>query len=55
MMLQKYEPTFEVEVKDEQGIVVAEVKKLLYVRKKDTTAAEASQQPRSGERIQPTA
>ena len=31
----KYEPTFAVEVKDEQGTVIAEVEKLLYVRKKD--------------------
>ena len=35
-MLPKYEPTFRVEVKDEQGIVIAEVEKLLYVRKKDS-------------------
>lgn len=34
--LPKYEPTFTVEVKDEQGIVIAEVEKLLYVRLKDT-------------------
>ena len=33
--LPKYEPTFRVEVKDEQGTVIAEVEKLLYVRKKD--------------------
>ena len=38
-MLPKYEPIFTVEVKDEQGIVIAEVDKLLYVRKKETTAA----------------
>jgi acyl-coenzyme A thioesterase PaaI-like protein len=30
----KYEPTFTVEVKDEAGEVVAEVEKLLYVRRK---------------------
>jgi acyl-coenzyme A thioesterase PaaI-like protein len=34
--LPKYEPTFKIEVKDEQGTVVAEVEKLLYVRKKET-------------------
>lgn len=34
--LPKYEPTFTVEVKDEQGTVIAEVEKLLYVRKKDS-------------------
>ncbi len=32
--LAKYEPTFQVEVKDEQGEVVAVVEKLLHVRKK---------------------
>src|SRR5690242_1054124 len=31
--LPKYEPTFKVEVKDEQGTVIAEVEKLLYVRR----------------------
>ncbi len=30
----KYEPTFEVKVKDESGEVVAEVQKLLHIRKK---------------------
>ena len=33
--LPKYEPTFKVEVRDEQGTVIAEVEKLLYVRKKE--------------------
>jgi acyl-coenzyme A thioesterase PaaI-like protein len=33
--LPKYEPTFKVEVKDEQGTVIAEVEKCLYVRKKE--------------------
>jgi len=33
--LPKYEPVFTVEVKDEQGTVVAEVEKLLYVRLKE--------------------
>src|ERR1700751_5448319 len=33
--LPKYEPTFKVEVKDEQGTVIAEVEKLLYIRKKE--------------------
>lgn len=33
--LPKYEPIFTVEVKDEQGTVIAEVEKLLYVRRKD--------------------
>jgi acyl-coenzyme A thioesterase PaaI-like protein len=31
----KYEPTFKIEVKDEQGTVIAEVEKLLYIRRKD--------------------
>src|SRR5579864_973288 len=34
-LLPKYEPTFKVEVKDEQGTVIAEVEKLIYVRKKE--------------------
>jgi acyl-coenzyme A thioesterase PaaI-like protein len=33
--LPKYEPTFSVEVKDEAGVVIAEVEKLLHIRKKD--------------------
>jgi len=40
----KYEPVFKVDVKDEQGTVIAEVEKLLYVRKKQEekmTAEEA--------------
>jgi hypothetical protein len=36
--LSKYEPVFRVDVKDEAGVVVAEVEKLLYVRKKDATS-----------------
>ena len=36
--LPKYEPVFTVEVKDEQGTVIAEVEKLLYVRKKESLA-----------------
>jgi acyl-coenzyme A thioesterase PaaI-like protein len=32
--LPKYEPTFQVEVKDEQGEIVAAVEKILHVRKK---------------------
>jgi len=34
--LPKYEPRFPVTVKDEQGTVIAEVERLLYVRKKDS-------------------
>ena len=34
----KVEPVFTVEVMDEEGKIVAEVEKLLYVRRKDTAA-----------------
>ena len=36
----KYEPVFLVEVKDEAGVVIAEVEKVLHIRKK--AAAEPS-------------
>jgi Domain of unknown function (DUF4442) len=36
--LPKYEPVFSVEVKDEQGTVIAEVEKLLHVRTKQDVA-----------------
>jgi len=49
--LAKYESVFQVEVKDEAGVVIAEVEKLLHVRKKQDAAAS---EPRSGERMQPT-
>jgi len=35
--LSKYEPVFSVEVRDEAGVVIAEVEKVLHVRKKETT------------------
>lgn len=38
--LPKYEPVLKVEVKDEQGTVIAEVEKVLHVRKKDRAATE---------------
>lgn len=38
--LPKYEPMFRVEVKDEQGTVIAEVEKVLHVRRKDAVQAE---------------
>jgi hypothetical protein len=47
--LPKYEPVFLVEVKDEAGVVIAEVEKLLHVRKKQEAA------PRTGDSMQPTA
>ena len=50
--LPKYEPTFRVELKDDQGVVIAEVEKLLHIRKRE---AEESAQPRSGEGMQPSA
>jgi acyl-coenzyme A thioesterase PaaI-like protein len=59
-MLPKYEPTFKVEVKDEQGIVIAEVEKLLHVRLKDLTGTESlaqrlpARQVRSDETVPPT-
>jgi hypothetical protein len=34
--LPKYEPIFSVEVKDEAGVLIAEVEKVLHVRKKDS-------------------
>jgi hypothetical protein len=34
--LPKYEPVFAVEVKDESGVVIAEVEKVVHVRKKHT-------------------
>jgi hypothetical protein len=53
--LPKYEPKFTVEVRDEQGVVIAEVEKLLHVRLKDAVARDAlSFEPRDGERMQPT-
>ena len=36
--LPKYEPVFRVDVKDEQGTVIAEVEKMIYIRKKVTAA-----------------
>jgi Domain of unknown function (DUF4442) len=36
--LPKYEPVFSVEVKDEAGVVIAEVEKLLHVRRKQSAA-----------------
>jgi Domain of unknown function (DUF4442) len=36
---EKYEPTFVVEIKDETGDVVAEVTKVLYIRRKDSVRA----------------
>ena len=61
--LPKYEPTFAVEVKDEQGTLIAEVQKLLHVKRKDAEqlksedqrSATSQSEPRGGERMQPTA
>ena len=55
-MLPKYEPTFQVDIKDERGEIVAAVEKLLHVRKKDRLPSKAPPaEPQSGERMQPTA
>jgi acyl-coenzyme A thioesterase PaaI-like protein len=43
--LPKYERVFTVEVRDEQGTAIAEVEKLLYVRKKEAV----QEQPRSSQ------
>ncbi len=54
--LPKYEPAFTVEVKDEQGTVIAEVQKLLHVRRRESPdIGVPPHQPPSGERMQPTA
>jgi hypothetical protein len=50
--LPKYEPVFQNAVKDEAGVVIAEVEKLLHVRKKQDVPPT---EPRSGEGAQPTA
>ena len=53
--LPKFEPTFTVEVKDEQGIVIAEVEKLLHVRLKNAAGRDVSSpEPPTGESMQPT-
>lgn len=53
--LPKCEPTFMVEVKDEQGIVIAEVEKLLHVRLNNAAGRDVSSpEPRTGESMQPT-
>jgi uncharacterized membrane protein affecting hemolysin expression len=36
--LVKYEPVFKVDVKDERGTVIAEVEKMIYIRKKESDA-----------------
>ena len=43
--LPKYEPVFTVDVKDEQGTVIAEVEKVLHVRKKDLKNSELPSEP----------
>jgi acyl-coenzyme A thioesterase PaaI-like protein len=40
--LEKYEPTFRVEIRDEAGELIAEVEKLVYIRKKQPKAAAVS-------------
>src|SRR5215472_12585660 len=41
----KYEPSFTVEVKDESGNVLAEVQKILHIRKKDPSEGQSSELP----------
>jgi acyl-coenzyme A thioesterase PaaI-like protein len=50
--LPKYEPTVKAEVKDEQGTVIAEVDKLLYVRRKDSGSDKERHQPLKSERTE---
>ncbi|HET9405708.1 MAG TPA: DUF4442 domain-containing protein [Candidatus Sulfotelmatobacter sp.] len=45
--LPKYEPVFTVVVRDEQGTVIAEVEKLLYVRKKESQTAQQANDART--------
>ena len=53
--LPKYEPTFQVEVKDESGEIVAVVEKVIHVRKKQPGSNDLPPtEPRSGESVQPT-
>jgi hypothetical protein len=52
--LPKYEPIFMLELKDEQGVVIAEVEKRLHVRLKDAVVGGSANQPRNSERVQPT-
>jgi len=51
--LPKYEPIFTIQIKDEQGTVIAEVEKVLHVRNKDAPNDPSQSQRRSGERMQP--
>lgn len=44
MTLPKYEPSFTVQVRDECGVVIAEVEKLLHVRRKDPASGALEKQ-----------
>jgi acyl-coenzyme A thioesterase PaaI-like protein len=50
--LPQCEALFKVEVKDEQGTVIAEVDKIVHVRRKDVSSSQY--EPRSGDRRPPT-
>ena len=50
--LPKYEPTFKVEVKDDQGIVIADVDKLLWIRKKEPAGDRVAARAENAERLQ---
>ncbi len=53
--LPKYEPKFVVEVKDEEGTVIAEVEKLLHIRIKEAADKASQFQSQTGDRVQPRA
>jgi hypothetical protein len=44
-MLPKYEPVFSIEVKDESGVVIAEVEKRLHVRRRDAALSQPQAPP----------
>ncbi|HTS38308.1 MAG TPA: DUF4442 domain-containing protein [Candidatus Solibacter sp.] len=52
--LPKYEPTLHVDVKDEQGTVIAEVDRLLYIRRKEPSQVPVAEL-RQGDTIPPLA
>jgi hypothetical protein len=52
-LLPKYEPMFTVSVKDEQGTVVAEVEKVLHVRRKEKSGDSTRFKTHADEKAQP--
>lgn len=53
--LPKYEPVFKVDVKDEQGTVIAEVEKMLHIRRRDLERSGSAERPQRDDRVQPMA